>query len=73
MTNIEASLSPAGFSGSERRPELALGGFVRAIRTHRIYRATLRHLRSLSDKQLTDIGFRRDDLKSVARAAACHQ
>ncbi len=69
MTNIEASLSPAGSSGSERRPEFALGGLIPAIKAHQLYRATLRRLRALSDKQLTDIGFRRDDLKAVARGA----
>ena len=65
MTRNETTLSHAGFSGSEQHPARLL----RAIRAHRLYLATLRHLRALTDKQLNDIGFRRDDLKSIARAA----
>ncbi|MER2507934.1 DUF1127 domain-containing protein [Amaricoccus sp.] len=65
MIHVETTLSHAGFFGAGRRSDL-----LRAIKVYGIYRTTLRHLRALSDKQLDDLGFRREDLKSVARAAA---
>ena len=37
---------------------------------HRVYKQTLNELSQLSDRDLTDLGFRRVDLKSIARDAA---
>lgn len=40
---------------------------------HRIYRASLTELRTLSDRELEDIGMNRADLKKVALQAADRQ
>lgn len=37
---------------------------------HRVYKQTLNELSQLSDRDLADLGFRRADLKSIARHAA---
>ncbi len=65
MVYLDAIQSHAGFFGAGRRADL-----VRALKAHAAYRGTLRRLKALSDKQLADLGFRREDLKSVARDAS---
>jgi uncharacterized protein YjiS (DUF1127 family) len=38
----------------------------------RRYRDAMRELSQLSDRELADIGIKRDDIQSVARYAAAH-
>jgi uncharacterized protein YjiS (DUF1127 family) len=40
------------------------------IRTWLVYLETVRELESLDDRELTDLGMGRDDIKSIARQAA---
>ncbi len=68
MTTAHSAMSDAGFLNA-KRPDttgFALGG---TFSRYRAYRSTLAALRALTDRELEDIGFRRDQLKAVARAA----
>jgi uncharacterized protein YjiS (DUF1127 family) len=54
------------------RPGTATGlrGAWTSFRAYRAYRSTLAELASLSDRELADLGLRRDALKRTAREAA---
>jgi uncharacterized protein YjiS (DUF1127 family) len=40
------------------------------VRTWLVYRETVRELESLDDRELTDLGIGRDDIRCIARQAA---
>ncbi len=42
----------------------------RAVLRHKVYRATLQELNSLSDRDLSDLGIARCDIRRLAREAA---
>lgn len=71
MTTALAATSAAGIltNGAERRTPTPLAIVAQAWDDYRAYRATLGELRALSDKQLGDLGFRRDALRQVAAEA----
>ena len=46
--------------------------FVATLSGWRRYRDAVRELSQLSDRELSDIGIRRDDIPSIARSAAAH-
>ena len=70
MTTSVADRSVASFlvAGTERTGEV-LGGLREAWDNYLAYRATLAHLRDLTERQLHDVGLTRADLKPVARTA----
>ena len=69
MTTANAATSGAGFllAGAERPTFLEKLG--RAWSDYMAYRRTLDSLQGLTNKQLGDVGMRRDSLDRIARAA----
>lgn len=71
MTTATAARPTGALSaGSERKTGTTYTSLRRALTEYREYLDTLDELRSLSDRQLTDLGMVRGDLKRVAWAAA---
>ncbi len=70
MTTVNAA-SDTGLivAGIERRTGTLAGTVRQAWENFLAYRATLVQLRGLSDKDLADVGMRRDQIKHTARRA----
>ena len=47
-----------------------LGGVTKRVSQYRTYRQTLNELRTLSDRELTDLGINRGQLRGIAYRAA---
>jgi len=59
----------AGFAGLEHA-EGALAGLRARLARHRKYRQTVAELAALSERELSDLGLSRADIRRVAREAA---
>ena len=68
MTTTSAARHETGFVASGAKPNWT-AGLRRAWTDYRAYRATLAELSALTDKELGDIGMRRETLRRTAREA----
>ena len=73
MTRANTAPSDAGFFGTEQRILPRWSGLGRAWTDYRTYLTTLHALKALTDKQLGDIGLRRDALRSIASQGGLRQ
>jgi uncharacterized protein YjiS (DUF1127 family) len=70
MTMANAATSGAGLlAGAERTTRTVFDALRAGWADYRAYHATLAELRGLTDKQLSDAGFRRDALERIALEA----